>query len=682
MSSSEIDPNPVSTGTRRTAGDPAEAAGPREQGAQRGPRGGAAVEAAPEHAPGPLEERMTRAMQIDTVGILFFRPDGRIIDCNDAFLRMSGVVREDVAAGRVGWDALTPAEWLPAVRHAVDEFHRTGRTTPYEKEYVRPDGTRWWGLFAATRVGPDEGVEYIIDITERKRAEAARRATETEFRAMFELSSVGQFQSEVATGRILRANRRFCDMLGYGEEELRQKTLPEVTHPEDHVLAQSTFDRLVDDHALETAFEKRMVRKDGAIVWVDMNLTLMRDAAGRPVRTAGIVRDVTAQKGTEQALAESRERLQLILESARDYAIIATDLQRRVTSWNPGAERVTGFTEADMLGASADMLFVQEDRERGEAKREAGLALKSGRATNERWHCRKDGSRFWGSGVMMPMHNLRGEAVGFVKIFRDQTAVRESNEALKRSRAELWEALRQNEQVRREIEMASRAKDHFLAVLSHELRTPLTPVLMAAQTLSLRSDLPEGVRQAVEMIQRNVRLESHFIDDLLDLTRISRGALEMDLEDTDLHDAVREAITIVEPQLEQKRQRLAVDLGAERHILRADRTRIQQVVWNVLNNATKFTPPEGEVKVASRSDGAAFRLTVEDSGIGILPDKLPLIFDAFNQAGEWVAREYGGLGLGLAISKAVVEAHGGQIRAESPGRDRGTTVTMELPFTQ
>ena len=678
MSSSEIDSNP------RT--EPAsESADPVSRPARRAPSDeglhvAGAADRMPEPGPSRLEERMTRAMQIDTVGILFFRPDGRITDCNDAFLRMSGVARADVVAGRVRWDLLTPAEWMPASLRAIEEFTQLGRTTPYEKEYVRPDGTRWWGLFAATRIGPDEGVEYVIEVTERKRAEAARRGTEAEFHAMFELSSVGQFQTDAATEQIVRANRRFCEMLDYTEDELRQKSLPQLTHPDDRQRARSSFERLLGDHMSEAAFEKRMVRKDGSVVSVEINLTLMRDPDGKPMRTAGIARDITGQKGTEQALAESRERLQLILESARDYAIISTDLERRVTSWNPGAERLSGYTESEMLGQSADVLFIPEDRERGEAEREAGLALKTGRAANERWHRRKDSSRFWGSGLMMPMHNLRGEAVGFVKIFRDQTAARDANEALKRSRAELWEALRQNEQVRREIETASRAKDHFLAVLSHELRTPLTPVLMAAQTLSLRPDLPEGVRQAVEMIQRNVRIEAHFIDDLLDLTRISRGSLELDLGDTDLHEAVREAISICEPQIEAKQHRLTVDLAAPRHRLRADRSRLQQVVWNVLSNAAKFTPPEGEIRVTSAMEGENFRLTVADTGIGILPDKLPSIFDAFNQAGEWVAREYGGLGLGLAISKAVVEAHGGTIRAESAGADQGTTVTIDIPL--
>ena len=627
-----------------------------------------------------LEERMARAMQIDTVGILFFRTDGSITDCNDAFLRMSGLRREDAVSGRVRWDALTPPEWTEISRRAYTEFEERGRSTPYEREYVRPDGSRWWGLFAVTRTGPDEGVEYIIDITERKRAEAARLSTEAEFRAMFELSSVGQCQSDIASGRIVRANRRLCEMLGYSEEELRAWSLEDLTHPDDVASARDTLNKLLAGGAPQAVLEKRLLRKDGEAIWIDINTTLMRNAAGTPVRVAAIVRDITEQKNTEQALAESRERLKLILESARDYAIFSTDLERRVTSWNPGAEHLTGYSEAEMLGQSADLIFTPEDRERGEAVREAGKAFATGRASNERWHLRKDGSRFWGSGMMMAMHDLRGEPVGLVKIFRDQTAVRQASEALKRSQSELWQALRENEQARREIESASRAKDHFLAVLSHELRTPLTPVLMAAQALALRPDLPNAVRQALEMIQRNVRIEAHFIDDLLDLTRISRGVLELDRQPMDLHEAVRQAIEICEPQLQEKNHHVQVELAAERHTANADRMRLQQAVWNVLKNAAKFTPEGGRIAIGSVSEGDRFRLTVADDGIGIEPDKLPSIFEAFTQAGEWVAREYGGLGLGLAISKAAIEAHGGSIRADSAGRDQGTTVTIELPL--
>ena len=157
MPSREIDPDST---VRLEAAQAARPRARREDAAVDAQDPATGTAAPGQGATRPREERMTRAMQIDTVGILFFRPDGRITDCNDAFLRMSGVAREDVVAGRVRWDALTPEEWLPASRHAVEEFQKTGRTTPYEKEYARPDGTRWWGLFAATRIGPDEGVEY------------------------------------------------------------------------------------------------------------------------------------------------------------------------------------------------------------------------------------------------------------------------------------------------------------------------------------------------------------------------------------------------------------------------------------------------------------------------------------------------------------------------------------------
>jgi two-component system, chemotaxis family, CheB/CheR fusion protein len=630
------------------------------------------------------ERRMKRVMQIETVGIVFFDSSGRLLECNDAFLRMSGLKGADVYDGRVGWQDITPPEWHPAGRRAMEEFAETGRVTGFEKEYVRPDGSRWWGLFSATRGEDGEGMGYVVDVTERRRAEAGRRATEAEFRAMFELSSVGQFQADLATGNIVRANVRFCEIVGYSSVELARMRMEELTHAEDRTAIASMLERLVQGHAQETAFETRLMRRDGGMVWIEGNLTLMRDDAGAPVRMVAIVRDVSAQKGTEQALAESRERLRLILESARDYAIISTDLQRRVTSWNPGAERISGYTEAEVLGQSADLIFTPEDLERGDAKREAHIALTTGRAANERWHRRKDGSRFWGSGVMMAMLDARGLPVGMVKIFRDETDARKSSEALKRSREQLWEALRENERARDELQAASRAKDHFLAVLSHELRTPLTPVLMAAQALGMRHDLPEGVRPALEMIQRNVRIEASFIDDLLDLTRISRGRMEIVPEPTDLHAAVESAIAACQPIIDQKRIRLEVGLDAGRHDLNGDRHRLQQAMRNVVKNAAKFTPEEGQIWISTENpgDGNLFRLTVGDSGIGIEADHITTIFEAFSQGGEWVAREYGGLGLGLAIAKATIEAHGGSILASSEGKDRGTTLTIEIPLTR
>ena len=248
-------------------------------------------------------------------------------------------------------------------------------------------------------------------------------------------------------------------------------------------------------------------------------VTPIRDIRGRQQSAVAIMLDVSDAARAREALQLSEERLRLILENAREFAIVSIDLQRRMTSWNSGAERMLGYDEQEILLQSADVILHPRTARRARRSVEASRALRDGRVADERWHVRKDGSRFWGSGVMTAMHGPSGSIVGLVKIFRDETAVRATAEALEQSRAELWQALAENSRARVELEAASHAKDHFLAVLSHELRTPLTPVLVAVQALRVRPDLPQDARDVLEVIRRNVRIEAHFIDDLLDLTR-------------------------------------------------------------------------------------------------------------------------------------------------------------------
>ncbi len=375
----------------------------------------------------------------------------------------------------------------------------------------------------------------------------------------------------------------------------------------------------------------------------------------------------------ESALRVSEERLRLIVENAREYAIFSLDLDRRITSWNSGAAEILGYSREEAIGRSGDIIFTAEDREADVPLREAGKALAEGRAADERWHVRKDGSRFWGSGVMMAMHDAKGDAIGLVKIFRDQTEERTAQEALET-------ALKQADQARAEAEAAGRAKDQFLAVLSHELRTPLTPVLMAAGVLSRQRDLPPTVIEALEMICRNVQLEAHFIDDLLDLTRTSRGQLDVIRAPLDLHDVIRRAVAVCESDVQGKGQTLAIHLDAPEPAMHGDFARLQQVFWNLLKNGSKFTAEGGEIRVRSRQgDPGWIVVDVSDNGLGIEADALARIFNPFEQANVAITREFGGLGLGLAISKAIVEAHGGSLAAASPGRARGSTFTVRLP---
>jgi PAS domain S-box-containing protein len=232
-------------------------------------------------------------------------------------------------------------------------------------------------------------------------------------------------------------------------------------------------------------------------------------------------------------------------------------------------------------------------------------------------------------------------------------------------------------QAKEAAEAANRSKDQFLAVLSHELRTPLTPVLMAVQAMQ-EDGVPEELRGMLAMIRRNVELEARLIDDLLDLTRIAKGKLQLHLEMIDAHDLITSALEICKGEIEHKGLVVSVELTARRHVVYADSARLQQVFWNLINNAVKFTPAGGALTIRSHDEEERLVAEVSDSGIGIDADTLPRIFDAFEQGEGTITRRFGGLGLGLAICRALMRMHWGQIHASSAGKGKGATFTIKL----
>lgn len=255
--------------------------------------------------------------------------------------------------------------------------------------------------------------------------------------------------------------------------------------------------------------------------------------------------------------------------------------------------------------------------------------------------------------------------VGRVWTFRDVTEHKRAEEKLRAAKIA--------------AEEGSKAKDDFLAVLSHELRTPLTPALAAASYLAEHEELPPQLREEVNAIRRNVQLEARLIDDLLDLTRISRGKIELHLEAVDVHKLLRNTLEIVHEDIVFKELEVLSDLRAHESYVRADAVRIQQVFWNLLNNAVKFTPHGGRVTIRSWNDEHRNCLVeVSDTGIGIDPDQQVRIFKAFEQGERSITRKFGGLGLGLAISKTLVDLHGGAISVESKGKNRGATFRVAL----
>lgn len=234
---------------------------------------------------------------------------------------------------------------------------------------------------------------------------------------------------------------------------------------------------------------------------------------------------------------------------------------------------------------------------------------------------------------------------------------------------------------RRKAETANVSKDRLLALVSHELRAPLTPMVLAAETLRRDEALSGRHRQAAAAIVRSVELESRLIEDLLDLTRIANGKLELRFAETDAEAVLREVLALCESETRIKEIEVSVRLEAPSHQIRADSFRLQQVLWNLLHNAVKFTPAAGRIMIRSWSSSDWLGLEVADTGIGIEPDVLPRIFDPFEQGSRDVTRSFGGLGLGLSISRSVVEAHGGRLTVRSEGRGRGSVFALVLPLS-
>jgi two-component system CheB/CheR fusion protein len=372
---------------------------------------------------------------------------------------------------------------------------------------------------------------------------------------------------------------------------------------------------------------------------------------GVPVRFVGTAQGITDRKRADEAML----RLAAIVESSED-AIVSKDLNGIIMSWNQGAERIFGY-RADEVFRKPVTILIPPDRPNEEP--EMLRRIRQGQRVEhyETVRRRKDGTLIDVSLTVSPVKDPKGRIIGVSKIARDITKQ-------KRTERDLQEA-------KEAAEAANRSKDKFLAMLSHELRTPLTPVLMTVGVREKDPNLPSTLRSDMAMIRRNIELEIKLIDDLLDLSRITSGKLNLHLGPVDLNAAVRQVCGICRSQIQEKGVRLHTDLDATIERVAADSSRLQQVLWNFLSNASKFTPEGGSICVrTSMASGARVRVEVRDTGAGIAPELLPKVFDAFEQGDVRVTRQFGGLGLGLAISKALIELHRGSIRVER-GRWRG-----------
>lgn len=384
--------------------------------------------------------------------------------------------------------------------------------------------------------------------------------------------------------------------------------------------------------------------------------------------------DVTERRRAQELLRAREERLRLVAESTRDYAIITLDDAGLVTSWDKGAELMFGYPEAEAMGRHIRMLFTPEDQASGQPERELATALHQGRAMDERWHQRKDGSRLYCSGITTPL--LDGRRSGFAKIARDLT----ERQLLDKQRDELLHA---EQQVRAQLEAASALRSEFLAVMSHELKNPLNVVLINAELIrrSPQALTHAPLARAAETIRKTVQGQAQIIDDLLDLSRLETGKLSLERTAVAYAPVVDRIAGALRAQAAEKSIRITVH--AQDLVVQADLVRLEQIVWNLASNAVKYTQAGGTVTITLVREGALARLDVVDNGPGIAPGFIDSMFNMFEQGDSRAStRREGGLGIGLALVKQLTDLHGGHVEAHSEGPGRGATFTVWLPMCE
>ena len=383
--------------------------------------------------------------------------------------------------------------------------------------------------------------------------------------------------------------------------------------------------------------------------------------------------DITQRKEAAIEMQASRAWLQLVVDSVNDYAIMRLDADGKIETWNPGAERIFGYLGDDVIGRHFALLFSDEERAAGAPEQELNVALQAGRVSDDRWHRRKSGERFFASGVTAPLAG--GRNIGYVKLLRDVT-----NEKLA---TQVRDDLLASEQDGHADAVESiRMKDEFLATLSHELRNPLALVLMQSELLQRSAEIQSHTKlaAAVNVINQMVRAQSQFVEDMLDVSRARTGKLAIERQLVPLPYLIADSIGALRREADANDITLEVTIDEDPLIAVADAVRVRQIAWNLLSNAIKFTQRGGHVRVSLARVGNEARLVVQDDGQGIDAAQLPRIFDWFRQGEAGSKRRRGGLGIGLALVKQLAELQGGRVAAESAGRGKGARFTVWLPL--
>jgi len=609
------------------------------------------------------ERRLAFHVENTPLAVIEWDHEFRVLRWSPAAQKLFGWKAAEVLGKRFSdWEFVVPDDLdvVNQVGHRQNEgkeLHGISRNRNYTKL-----GTilhcEWYNSALYNEAGKLISVlSLVLDVTVATRIEEALRKSEAQYRLLFESNPQAMWVYDLTTLRFMAVNDAAVHHYGYSRAEFLEMTIKDIRPSEDVKLLE---DYLASEQVpIEQAGEWRHRKKDGTIINVDIRSSRL-SFAGRPAEFV-LVNDVTERRKAEMALRISEDRYRDLVDNSHEL-ICTHDLEGRVLSVNPWAAKVLGYPQDSLIGINIRDGLLPEYRAQFDEYLRTVITEGSARG-------------------VMKVRTATGEIRlwEYYNTLRTEGVAKPIVRGMAHDATERRQALKREKEARMEAEDANRVKDEFLSTLSHELRTPLTAIMGWADLLLHDEVEPKNRRQALETIFRNANSQCQLINDLLEVSRIITGKLRLEFVACELHSVIEAAAESIQPTAEAKGVRLQVLLEPHVGPVFGDRERLQQVVWNLLSNGVKFTHKGGLVQVTLQRINSHVEIVVKDSGMGIKPDFLPHVFDRFRQADGSTTRNYGGLGLGLAIVRHLVELHGGTAWAESGGENQGSQFTVRLP---